>query len=267
MTNEQKNYLSKLRNKLLKNYEQKELVELGAWTEKIGRTSKVRLKHSDVNKYTNEYTEVSVNNIGKDGDITLLTGKVLGEANVKALESQRLHKGDLLFGFRSKIEKIGLVKEEYDLPVVGNHGTMRIVLSPDRKMDTPLYVRSYLNSPLIKSYLNSMMVEKSGVLVLEPDVLKGLPIPKFIEIGEDTSTFSVMFNLALEMSEWAKKLEEASRDAFYLQYRDSNENSPIFSVYHNLKDNFNSWEINRKMHMGKDSKNVLNEQFTDEEND
>ncbi len=264
---DEKDKLSKLRNKLLKNYEQEKLVELGAWTEKIGRTSKVRLKHGDVNEYTNEYIEVSVNNIGKDGDITLPTGKVLGEAHVKALESQRLHKGDLVFGFRSKIEKIGLVKEEYDLPVVGNHGTMRIVFSPTLKIDTPLYVRNYLDSPLIKDYLNSMMVEKSGVLVLEPDVLKGLPIPDFIEIGEDTSKFAVMFNLALEMSEWAKKLEESSRDAYYLQQRDSSETAPILSMYHNLKDNFKSWDINRKTHMDKDFKNVLNEQFLDEEND
>ncbi len=250
--------LDKLKKILLENYPAKELTTLGEWTEKISGISKVR-----AGKYCteNNYAEISINDIKEDGTIVPPIDKYFGKANKKALESQRLHEGDLIFGFRSKIGKIGLVSEEYDIPVVGNHGMMRIVFNLEHRLGgTSPYVRDYLYRTLITGYLNSMMIKKNGTYVLEPEVLKTLPIPTFTDAGS-SSKFSVMFNLARKMGEWARKVEESASDAYYLQQKKDWELSAIRSVKHTLLEAMMDWDIKMKALMGSGFENVLNRDF------
>lgn len=258
MTNEQEIKLDKLKKSLLENYSRDELNTLGEWTEKISRISKVR---AGKNCTEDSYAEISISDIKEDGTIVPPIDKDLGKANKKALESQRLHEGDLVFSFRSKMGKIGLVSKEYDIPTVGNHGMMRILFDQKHKIGgTSSYVRNYLNRLHIRGYLNSMMIEKNGTKVLEPEVLETLPIPVFIDIGPD-SKFTVMFNLAMEMGEWAKKIEASISDAYYLQHKNIRELSPILSVDHTLLEAMKDWDTKMKFLMDEDFENVLDKDF------
>lgn len=250
--------LDKLKKILLENYSAKELTTLGEWTEKISGVSKVR---AGKNCTEDNYTEISINDIKEDGSIFLPKDKKLEKANKKALESQRLHEGDLIFGFRSKIGKIGLVSEEYSMPVVGNHGMMRIVFNLEHKLGgTSPYVRNYLYRPLIRSYLNCMMIKKNGTIMLEPETLKTLPIPTFTDTGLDNK-FSVMFNLARKMGEWARKVEESASDAYCLQHKKVQELSAILSVDHTLLEAMEDWDKKMNALMGNGFENVLNRDF------
>ncbi len=258
MTDMQVANLGKLKKILHRNCAAEKLTSLGEWAEKISSIAKVR-----AGDYCTEdnYIEISINDIKEDGSIVLPKEKRLGNASKKALESQRFHKGDLVFGFRSKIGKIGLVSEEYDIPVVGNHGMMRIVFNSEHRMGgTSPYVREYLYRPLIRSYLNSMMIKKNGTYVLEPETLKTLPIPTFIDVGLE-SKFSVMFDLAKKMGEWARILEESASDAYYLQHKEGRELSAILSVDHTLLEAMMDWDMKMKMLMGADFENMLNRDF------
>ena len=257
MTDMQVAKLDKLKKILLANYSAKDLTTLGEWAEKISGVSKVR---AGKNCTEDNYTEISINDIKEDGSIVLPKDKKFEKANKKALESQRLHESDLIFGFRSKIGKIGLVSEEYGIPVVGNHGMMRIVFNLEHKLGgTSPYVRSYLYQPLIRSYLNSMMIKKNGTNVLEPETLKTLPIPTFIDTGSE-SEFSVMFNLTREMGEWARKVEESASDAYYLQHKKGPELSAILSIDHKLLEAMIDWDRKMKA-LGNGFENVLNRDF------
>jgi|GEM_PF-5513181 len=258
MTDKQEANLDKLKKILLENYSIDKLDTLGEWTEKISRISKVR---AGKNCTEDNYAEISISDIGEDGTIVPPIDKDLGKANKKALESQRLHEGDLIFSFRSKIGKIGLVSEKYNIPTVGNHGMMRIVFDQKYKIGgTSPYVRNYLNRPLIRGYLNSMMIKKNGTQVLEPEILENLPIPTFIDVGLD-SKFSVMFDLARKMGEWARKVEESASDAYYLQHKEGQELSAILSVDHTLLEAMTDWDKKMKALMGVDFENVLNRDF------
>ena len=258
MTDNQVDNLKKLKKALLENYPADKLTTLGEWTEKISRISKVR-----AGKYCteNNYAEISINDIKEDGTIVPPIDKDFGKANKRALESQRLHQGDLVFGFRSKIGKIGLVSEEYDIPVVGNHGMMRIVFDLEHRLGgTSPYVRDYLYRTLITTYLNCMMIRKNGTQVLEPEILKTLPIPAFIDIGSD-SKFSVMFNLARKMGELAKKIEKSASDAYYLQHKKDEELSAILSVDHRVLEAMEDWDKKMKALTVSGFENVLDKDF------
>lgn len=258
MTEAQMKNREKLQKTLLKNYELDKLKRLGDWTEKIGRISKVRTKNCD----TTDYIEISAADIHEDGSIHL-PDKTFAPANAAALESQRLHIGDLVFSLRSKINKIGLVDQEYALPVVGNHGLMRIVFKEKYREDgAPMYIRHYLAMPLIRSYLNEMMVVKSGVKTLDAEVLKDLPVPVLTGGGKGAGKYFALLNAVNEFDRLSKHIEDAAGDAFFLQHRDNSKLSQLISIQKELIENLKSYKAKKDMLIEEDFINVLNEDFT-----
>ena len=105
-----------------------------------------------------------------------------------------------------------------------------------------------------------MMIKKNGVQVLEPEVLETLPVPAFTDTGPD-SKFSVMFDLARKMGEWAKKVEESASDAYYLQHKKGEKLSTIISVDHTLLEAMKDWDMKMKALRGIDFENVLSKDF------
>ena len=201
MTEEQKVKLSTLREKLDEAMPESTIVTLGDWTEKISKISKINVRiREDV-----ECRELSMHNIDDKGIIVVPKETVIKEANLTALETQRLHKGDLVFGYRGKVGKIALVGEESDLPLIGSHSMMKIVFTDERKDETPRYVQDYLQKKLIRTYLNSMLVDKKGVLVLESEVLETLPIPMNDEM-EGMGKYTTMLNRCRESTSIARKM-------------------------------------------------------------
>jgi hypothetical protein len=259
MTEIQMKHTQRLREKLLENYSQEKLDRLEDWTEKIGRISKVRTKNCD----TTDYIEISASDIREDGSIHLPNDKTFAPANAAALESQRLRVGDLVFSFRSKMNKIGLVDKEYALPVVGNHGLMRIIFKEEYREDgAPAYIRDYLTKPLIRSYLTEMMVVKSGVKTLDAEVLKDLPVPVLTHGGEDAGKYFALLHAIDEFNELAKYVENAGSDAFFLQHQENSKLSPLINAQRELIENLKSYKTKRDLLIGKNFSNVLNEDFT-----
>ncbi len=260
MTEAQMKNREKLQKTLLKNYKAEKLKRLSDWTEKVGRISKVRTKNCD----TTDYIEISAADIQEDGSIHLSRDKVFAPANAVALQSQSLHIGDLVFGFRSKINKIGLIDQEYTLPVVGNHGLMRIVFKEEYREDSaPLYIRHYLATPLIRSYLNEMMVVKSGVKTLDAEILKDLPVPALTGGGEGAGKYFALLNIVNKFNKLSKYIEDAASDAFFLQHNEGGALSELIGVQRELIENLKSYKVKKDLLFGEDFINVLNEDFNE----
>lgn len=177
----------------------KNIVTLGDWAERISSLLKVHVRDCT----EKNYDEISLSDIGTDGIIQIrkLNPDEIKSANASALERQRLHRGDLIFGHRGKIGKIGLVSIEHDKPLIGNHGMMRISFNEDRTIETSKYVLKYLQSRYISSYID--MVKANNTITAK--LIKSLPIPYFEEF-EGMSTFSTMTDKRKAIEEEAEAL-------------------------------------------------------------
>ena len=178
------------------------IVTLGDWIEKVGALLKVHVRVCE----ESDYDEISLNDIDEDGKINVVEAN-LKPANASAIQRQRLHAGDLLFGYRGKMGKIGIVLEEHHRPLVGNHGMMRISFKENRSIETSMYVQEYLQSILISSYITSII----GNNQITAELISSLPIPNFNEM-EGTSKFSTIKNKRQKIELEAKRIWEKSKD-------------------------------------------------------
>lgn len=172
------------------------IVSLSELTQNISKVSNVRVRERTIS----DYYELGIDAIDEKGFIKIPNNpKSYPSANASAIESQKLKNGDLIFGYRGKIGKIGLFIEETNTPVVTNNGMMKISFSNERLNDTPKYVQTYLSSKLIRTYLNSMLEEKNGKHLLSVETIETLPIPYFEEMG-GFSKFSTILERRKDIS-------------------------------------------------------------------
>ncbi|MEA3523055.1 MAG: hypothetical protein U9R50_08760 [Campylobacterota bacterium] len=269
MTDKQIQNMNVLREKIEKNFPNTKIVTLNDLTKNIAKVSNVRVRACTIDNYH----EIGVDSIDEKGVLHILdTQKQYSSANKSAIESQRLHKGDLIFGYRGKMGKVGLVTEEFKTPVVTNNGMIRITFEEDRLEETPQYVQTYLSSKLISTYLNSMLDNRNGKKVLYVSTIENLPIPYFEEMG-GISKFTTMLTKRKKMSlavrsliEEAQTLLEIYQDmeseSITLQTLSLEELSSINNDDHNKEKALN--QITTKLQILKkhqSSKNILSMEF------
>ena len=166
------------------------LVSLREMVASVSKVSNVRVRTRTVEKYY----ELGIDDVDDEGILTIPEDpKQFAPANESAIESQRLHRGDLIFGYRGKMGKVGLIDDEFDVPVVTNNGMIRIRFTEERTDETPRYIQTYLESPLIRTFLDSMLEDRNGVKVLSVETIEALPIPYFEEMVGITK-FSTLVN-------------------------------------------------------------------------
>ncbi len=171
-------------------FPKEKLVSLREMVASVSKVSNVRVRTRTVE----EYHELGIDDVNDEGVLTIPDEpKKFAPANESAVESQSLHRGDLIFGYRGKMGRVGLVNEEFDLPIVTNNGMIRIRFSDDRLDETPSYIQTYLESPLIRTFLDSMLEDRKGVKVLSVETIESLPIPYFEEMAGITK-FSTIIN-------------------------------------------------------------------------
>ena len=243
MTPKQIANISKLKEIITKNFLNTKIVTLGDLTKSISKVSNVRVRDCTVE----DYYELGVDAINDEGVLTIPKNpKRYSPANESAIVSQRLQKGDLIFGYRGKMGKVGLIADEFTTPVVTNNGMIRITFEDDRVEDTPLYIQTYLKSNLIRTYLNSMLEDRNGKSVLNVQTVATLPIPYFEDMA-GISKFSTLVNRRKRMTlearaiiEEAQKVlqlhEEMESESIMLQTLSVDELSPINSADHIKQD-------------------------------
>lgn len=226
------------------------LVRLREMVASVSKVSNVRVRTKTVEKYY----ELGIDDVNDEGILTIpVDPKKFAPANESAIKSQRLHRGDLIFGYRGKMGKVGLIDNEFDVPAVTNNGMIRIRFSDGRIDETPRYVQTYLESPLIRSFLDSMLEDRNGVKVLSVETIEALPIPYFEEMVGMTK-FSTIVNRRKSITLAVKKvIEEAElllhkRKAFEsesisLQTKTPNELTLINEEDHATKDKLNQMKL------------------------
>jgi len=191
----------KLKKKIQEYMPDTKIVTLADLTHSISKVANVRVRNKTISKYH----ELGIENINEEGILSIpKEPKVYAAANESAIKSQSLHAGDIIFGYRGKVGKIGLVNNEFSIPVVTNSGMMRITFNKNRTEETPQYVQIYLQSNLIRTYLNTTLDENNKLSV---ETLKQLPIPYFEEMS-GVSKFSTLFGRRRAMSIEARKIVE-----------------------------------------------------------
>ena len=221
------------------------IVSLQEMLERVSKVSNVRVRKD---RTVEDYYEIGIDDVNEEGVLVVpKQPKKFAPANASAIESQRLHKGDLIFGYRGKMGKVGLVNDEFNVPVVTNNGMIRIRFPEERKEETPRYVQTYLESPLIRTFLDSMLEDRKGVKVLNVETIESLPIPYFEEMVGITK-FSTLINRRKSITQAVKKIiDEAETllqkrkafesEAISLQTKPLAELSKINSEDHITEDN------------------------------
>ncbi len=239
MTSKQMKNIKILNNMIKDSFPDTSIVTLADLTKSIAKVSNVRVRECSVNNYD----EIGVDSIDEQGVLSIPeTPKEYASANKSAIESQSLHKGDLIFGYRGKMGKVGLVADEFKTPVVTNNGMIRVIFEEDRVEETPQYIQTYLSSKLVRTYLNSMLDDRSGKKVLNVATIATLPIPYFEEMG-GISKFTTMLTKRKKMScavrnliEEANTLLEVYQDmeseSIVLKELSTDELSPINNADH-----------------------------------
>lgn len=171
-------------------FPKEKLVRLSEMIASVSKVSNVRVRTRTVE----EYHELGIDDVNDEGVLTIPDEpKKFAPANESAIESQSLHRGDLIFGYRGKMGRVGLIDDEFDVPVVTNNGMIRIRFTEERTEETPRYIQTYLESPLIRTFLDSMLEDRNGVKVLSVETIEALPIPYFEEMVGITK-FSTLIN-------------------------------------------------------------------------
>ena len=246
-------------------FEPDNIVTLQEMVESISKVSNVRVR----TKTVENYYELGIDNVDESGVLRIPKHpKKFAPANASAIESQRLHKGDLFFGYRGKMGRVGLVEEEFDVPVVTNNGMIRIRFAQERREETPRYVQTYLETPLIRSYLNAMLENRNGVKVLNVHTIEILPIPKFEEMAGITK-FTTLIERRKSITLAVKKIVEQAEillekrkafesEAISLQTHTLKELTAINQVDHRLQDTLQHMQDNLQMMANEQpSKSVL----------
>lgn len=196
MNNKNKNRLRKI---LEENLPETNIVAVADLVKSVTKVSNVRVREKTITNYH----ELGIDAINDEGILTIPEKpKVYAPANESAIESQRLHQGDLIFGYRGKMGKVALVDTEFKTPVVTNNGMMRIIFEETRKEETPRYIQTYLQSNLIRTYLNEMLDDGKKLSV---KTIMELPIPYFEEMM-GISKFSTLFGRRRAMTIEARNI-------------------------------------------------------------
>ena len=191
MTSENVNKYDALKKILEQEFPLDKLVTLQEMVERVSKVSNVRVR---ADRTVEDYYELGIDDVNEEGVLVVPDNpKKFKPANASAIESQRLHRGDLIFGYRGKMGKVGLIDDEFNIPVVTNNGMIRIRFSDDRRDETPRYIQTYLESPLIRTFLDSMLEDRNGVKMLSVETIEALPIPYFGEMLGITK-FSTLVN-------------------------------------------------------------------------
>ncbi len=198
----------KLEKILAEHYALEKIVSLRDIVDRITRISKVHVRVcSEI-----DYDEISLTEMNEDDIVKVIDVPNKKPVNTSALESQRLHYGDLVFTYRGKIGKVGRVDHEHHRPLIGNHGMMKITFKEENKDDLSKYVQAYLQTNLIKSFLATVMENKQ----ITPELIGSLPIPYF-ESREGMSPFTTIYtkrrkarNILEKALELIKNREEES---------------------------------------------------------
>lgn len=203
MTSENVNKYDALKKILEQEFPLNKLVTLQEMVERVSKVSNVRVR---ADRTVEDYYELGIDNVNEEGVLVVPDNpKKFKPANASAIESQRLHRGDLIFGYRGKMGKVGLIDDEFNIPVVTNNGMIRIRFSDDRRDETPRYIQTYLESPLIRTFLDSMLEDRNGVKMLSVETIEALPIPYFEEMAGITK-FSTIINRRKSITLAVKKV-------------------------------------------------------------
>jgi len=196
---------------------------------KASRLSKVTVRECTIT----DYDEITLQGIGRNGIVKIINDPEKKPVNAAALERQRLHKGDIVFGYRGKLGKIGLVAEEHPIPLVGNHGMMRLSFKEGQNEETPRFVLAYLQTPLIRSFIDSMLEDNKITVSL----VESIPIPKFDEM-EGMSVFATVINkrqaITQEAEELFKKCIKREEEVLLLSRKPFSELSQLNAIDNNL---------------------------------
>ena len=207
MTNKQMRNIGRFKKMIEDAFPDTSIVTLNDLTKNIAKVSNVRVRECTISNYN----EIGVDSIDEQGVLSIPDiPKEYTSANKSAIESQSLHKGDLIFGYRGKMGKVGLVANEFKTPVVTNNGMMRVTFEEDRTEETPQYIQTYLSSKLVRTYLNGMLDDRSGKKVLNVAIIATLPIPYFEEMG-GISKFTTMLTKRKKMSLAVRNLIEEAQ--------------------------------------------------------
>ena len=244
MASENIDKIAALKKILKQEFPADKIVSLQEMVERVSKVSNVRVRKD---RTVEDYFEIGIDDVNEEGILEVPEEpKKFAPANASAIESQRLHKGDLIFGYRGKMGKVGLVSDEFDVPVVTNNGMIRIRFPEDRKEETPRYVQTYLESPLIRTFLDSMLEDRKGVKVLSVETIESLPIPYFEEMAGITK-FSTLINRRKNITLAVNKIiEEAEAllqkrkafesEAISLQTKSANELSAVNREDHTMEE-------------------------------
>ena len=228
------------------------LVSLREMVASVSKVSNVRVRTRTIE----DYYELGIDDVNDEGVLVVPSNpKKFTPANASAVESQRLHRGDLIFGYRGKMGKVGLIDDEFDTPIVTNNGMIRIRFSDDRLNETPSYVQTYLESPLIRTFLDSMLEDRKGVKVLSVETIEALPIPYFEEMAGITK-FSTIINRRKSITLAVKKVIEEAESL--LQKRKAFESEAI-SLQEKPLDALS--KVNSDDHVAEESLNQLKMQL------
>lgn len=173
--------MNKLEELIKKNFPNKEIIKLEDITTKISIIPKVRYGK---NRTFTDYDEISLQNIDSFGVIYVPENKSESEpANRTAVINQSLVSGDLIILHRGKIGKMGIIGDEYKRRIVGNNSMMRVQFEYDKRVDTPWLVMQFLQLDYVREYIDTFIPSSGAVnrKILNSEVMKNLPIPKFEE--------------------------------------------------------------------------------------
>ena len=255
MASENIDKFSALKKILEQEFPADKIVSLQEMVERVSKVSNVRVRKD---RTVEDYYEIGIDDVNEEGILEVPEQpKKFAPANASAIESQRLHKGDLIFGYRGKMGKVGLASDEFDVPVVTNNGMIRIRFPEDRKEETPRYVQTYLESPLIRTFLDSMLEDRKGVKVLSVETIESLPIPYFEEMAGITK-FSTLINRRKSITLAVNKIiEEAEAllqkrkafesEAISLQAKPLDEVSKVNAVDHTTEEGLKQLRMQLEM--------------------
>ncbi len=251
MASENVNKYNALKKILEQDFPPDKLVTLREMVQRVSKVSNVRVR---ADRTVEDYYELGINDVNEEGLLVVPDDpRMLKPANASAVESQRLHRGDLIFGYRGKMGKVGLIDDEFDVPVVTNNGMIRIRFTEERTDETPRYIQTYLESPLIRTFLDSMLEDRNGVKVFSVETIEALPIPNFEEMAGITK-FSTLINRRKSITLAVKNvIEEAESllqkrkvfesEAISLQVRPLDELSKVNSEDHMTEERLKQLKI------------------------
>ena len=146
----------------------------------VFRSAQVTLRKIDDNL---EYREISIGKLHHPDSKKIKTG-----ANPTSLKKQALQAGDVLISARSKLGKVGLIRERdlsKRIPTVAMNG---IIIIRSGSEELGYFIKSYLESEEVQDYVNNdPRTVKNGKRVITTDIILELPFPDIIQ--KDFSTF------------------------------------------------------------------------------